>query len=45
MNIANNLPSSVVPALVPAVLSIGAPAAMPQNFPTLFLLGAGWAPC
>ncbi|WP_116100943.1 MFS transporter [Amycolatopsis thermalba] len=43
MNIANNLPGSVVPAVAPAVLSIGATAAMPQNFPALFLLGAAAA--
>ncbi|MEV8376055.1 MFS transporter [Kribbella sp. NPDC056861] len=40
MNLANNLPSSVVPALAPAILAIGASAASPQNFPLLFVCGA-----
>ena len=40
MNIANTLPASIVPALAPAILSIGASAAAPQNFSALFLFGA-----
>ncbi|MFI6028051.1 MFS transporter [Amycolatopsis magusensis] len=40
MNIANTLPSSIVPAIAPAILSIGATAAAPQNFTALFLVGA-----
>jgi MFS family permease len=40
MNVASTLPSSLVPAIAPAVLTIGATAAMPQNFAALFLLGA-----
>ncbi|MFF3505497.1 MFS transporter [Streptomyces sp. NPDC003247] len=40
MNLASNLPSSIVPAIAPAVLAIGASAAHPQNFQALFLAGA-----
>lgn len=40
MNLANNLPSSIVPAVAPALLAIGASAASPQNFSALFLVGA-----
>lgn len=40
MNVASTLPSSIVPAIAPAVLTIGATAAMPENFAALFLLGA-----
>ncbi|HUQ56231.1 MFS transporter [Lentzea sp.] len=40
MNIASTLPSSLIPAIAPAVLAIGATAASPQNFTALFVLGA-----
>jgi MFS family permease len=40
MNLASNLPTSIVPALAPAILAIGATAAAPQNFPALFVVGA-----
>jgi MFS family permease len=40
MNLANNLPSSIVPAVAPALLAIGASATQPQNFSALFLAGA-----
>ncbi|MFJ5989244.1 MFS transporter [Lentzea sp. NPDC092896] len=40
MNIASTLPSSLIPAIAPAVLAIGATAAAPQNFTALFVLGA-----
>ncbi|MFJ1758834.1 MFS transporter [Amycolatopsis sp. NPDC088138] len=40
MNLAGNLPTSIVPALAPAILAIGASAAVPQNFPALFIAGA-----
>ena len=40
MNLANNLPSSIVPAVAPALLAIGASATSPQNFSALFLTGA-----
>lgn len=40
MNLANNLPSSLVPAVAPALLAIGASATQPQNFSALFLAGA-----
>lgn len=40
MNIANTLPASIVPALAPAILSIGATAEAPQNFTALFTFGA-----
>lgn len=39
MNLANNLPQMVVPAVAPAILAIGATAAAPQNFAALFVLG------
>ncbi|MCW4465428.1 MFS transporter [Glutamicibacter sp. MNS18] len=39
MNLAMSLPSSVVPAVAPALLAIGASAANPQNFAALFLAG------
>ncbi|MET1074687.1 MAG: MFS transporter, partial [Umezawaea sp.] len=40
MNIANTLPASIVPALAPAILSIGASAEAPRNFAALFTFGA-----
>jgi MFS family permease len=40
MGLASSLPSSIVPALAPALLAIGASATNPQNFPALFLAGA-----
>lgn len=40
MGLASSLPSSIVPAVAPALLAIGATAAVPQNFPALFLTGA-----
>jgi MFS family permease len=40
MNLANSLPQSLVPALAPAILLIGATAAFPQNYPALFITGA-----
>ncbi len=40
IGLASSLPSSVVPAIAPALLLIGATAANPQNFPALFLTGA-----
>ena len=40
MNLANNLPSSIVPAIAPALLAIGASATQPENFSALFLAGA-----
>ena len=40
MGLATTLPQSVVPAIAPAVLAIGASAATPQNFPALFIVGA-----
>jgi len=40
MGLAGSLPSSLVPAVAPALLAIGATAAHPQNFPALFLAGA-----
>lgn len=40
MGLASTLPSSIVPAIAPALLAIGATAANPQNFPALFLTGA-----
>lgn len=40
MGLASTLPSSIVPALAPILLGIGASAAHPQNFPALFLTGA-----
>ena len=40
MGLASTLPASIVPALAPVLLAIGATAAHPQNFPALFLTGA-----
>ena len=40
MNLANSLPQSLVPALAPAILLIGASAAFPQDYPALFITGA-----
>lgn len=40
MNLANNLPSSLVPAVAPALLAIGASATVPFNFAALFGAGA-----
>jgi MFS family permease len=40
MNLASNLPTSLVPALAPALLALGASAAAPRNFPALFVTGA-----
>ncbi|MFJ2620303.1 MFS transporter [Glutamicibacter sp. NPDC087344] len=43
MNLASSLPSSLVPAVAPALLLIGASATNPQNFTALFLAGAACA--
>lgn len=40
MNLASALPPTLVPAVAPALLAIGASATNPQNFPALFLAGA-----
>ncbi|MCU1482962.1 MAG: hypothetical protein JWQ19_3748 [Subtercola sp.] len=40
MNLANSLPQSLVPALAPAILLIGATTAFPQNYAALFITGA-----
>ncbi|MFH5879436.1 MFS transporter [Arthrobacter sp. NA-172] len=40
MNLANSLPTSIVPAIAPALLALGASAANPQNFTSLFGAGA-----
>ncbi|MHA6630482.1 MFS transporter [Pseudonocardia sichuanensis] len=40
MNLASTLPGTIVPAVAPAVLAIGATAAAPQNFTALFGFGA-----
>lgn len=40
MNLASSLPSSIVPAIAPAVLAIGATASQPENFASLFAAGA-----
>ncbi len=40
MNLASTLPATLVPALAPVVLAIGATATSPQNFTALFLFGA-----
>lgn len=40
MGLASTLPQSIVPAVAPVLLAIGASAAHPQNFPALFLTGA-----
>ncbi|WP_210604512.1 MFS transporter [Brevibacterium oceani] len=39
MNLATSLPSTLVPAIAPALLAIGATAANPQNFTALFVAG------
>ncbi|MEL7974806.1 MFS transporter [Isoptericola sp. F-RaC21] len=43
MWLASSLPNSIVPAVAPALLAIGAGAAGAQNFPALFLAGAAAA--
>ncbi|MGK9220049.1 MULTISPECIES: MFS transporter [unclassified Microbacterium] len=43
MNLASSLPSSIVPAVAPALLAIGASATSPQNFTALFLAGTAAA--
>ncbi|MFK0120433.1 MFS transporter [Streptomyces sp. NPDC090994] len=43
MNLAMSLPSSVVPAIAPTLLAVGATAAVPQNFTVLFGTGAAAA--
>jgi MFS family permease len=40
MNLASTLPATVVPAIAPLILAVGASAAAPQNFTALFLFGA-----
>ena len=40
MNLANQLPSTALPAVAPLILAIGASAANPQNFTALFVAGA-----
>ena len=40
MGLASQVPSSIVPALAPAILLIGATAASPQNYAALFIVGA-----
>jgi MFS family permease len=40
MNLASTLPGTIIPAIAPAVLAIGASTQHPQNFTALFLLGA-----
>jgi MFS family permease len=40
MNLANTLPSTIVPTVAPLVLAIGASATNPQNFTALFQFGA-----
>ncbi len=40
MNLASNLPTSIVPAIAPALLAIGASQTNPQNFTSLFMFGA-----
>jgi MFS family permease len=40
MGLASTLPSSIVPAIAPAILLIGASAALPANYPALFIVGA-----
>src|SRR3954453_2209360 len=40
MNLASTLPATLVPAVAPVVLAIGASATTPQNFTALFLFGA-----
>lgn len=43
MNLASSAPSSLVPAVAPMLLLIGASAENPQNFTALFLAGAACA--
>ncbi|MFJ4618956.1 MFS transporter [Streptomyces sp. NPDC088812] len=43
MNLANSLPTSIVPAVAPTLLAYGATASNPQNFTTLFLAGTAAA--
>ncbi|KQR37480.1 hypothetical protein [Microbacterium sp. Leaf159] len=43
MNLASTPPSSVVPAIAPTLLMVGARATNPQNFAALFLAGAASA--
>ncbi|RFA08221.1 hypothetical protein B7R54_02525 [Subtercola boreus] len=38
--LANTLPSSIVPAIAPAILAIGATAALTENYAALFIAGA-----
>ena len=40
MNLASTLPGTIIPAIAPVVLAIGASSDNPQNFTALFLLGA-----
>jgi MFS family permease len=40
IGLASSLPSSLVPAIAPALLAIGASATSPQNFNALFITGA-----
>jgi MFS family permease len=40
INLGSMLPQSVVPAVAPAILAIGATHAHPENFPALFIAGA-----
>ncbi|MDR1634315.1 MAG: MFS transporter [Bifidobacteriaceae bacterium] len=42
-NIANALPQSLAPAVAPVFLAIGASAATPSNYTSLFLIAAGFA--
>jgi hypothetical protein len=39
MGLASTLPSSLVPALAPAILLIGATTTLPQNYAALFIAG------
>ena len=39
MNLASTLPSTIVPAVAPALLALGASATTPQNFTALFVAG------
>lgn len=40
MNLASTLPASIVPAVAPALLAVGASASTPQNFTALFVAGS-----
>ncbi|HEY7273288.1 MAG TPA: MFS transporter [Actinoplanes sp.] len=40
MNLASTLPGTIIPAVAPVILAIGASTEHPQNFTALFLLGA-----